>query len=125
VANPRLVRVSAAAELLGVSDQTVYRLAGRGAIAYFRDPITWHWLFVVNSIERFLAANTVEARRIVEMEPVARRRRTRPSAESTTSAQGQPWEGFSTSGRRAGGGRIPTTDRAASSAASQRTDGNK
>lgn len=123
----RLVDVHAVMELLGVCDQTVYRMARRGAFAYFRDPLTRSWRFPLDSVEAFVAANTTPAR--PHREDVsgghrsARKPRARRAATPAQRAEDTPpWEGFSQAPtRRAAGGGGTRTNGAASSAATHRS----
>lgn len=116
VAGPRLVSVGAAAGLLGVCDETVYRLARRRVIAYFRDPETGSWRFVVASIEAYLAANTVPARpRVVDVTPASRERKPRARQTAARATGNEPWRGSVFGTRPAAGGE--QTNGAASSAA--------
>jgi excisionase family DNA binding protein len=90
----RLVRVSEAAELLGVSDETVYRMARRRQIAYLRNPVTGHWLFPTTGIEAYIAANTVPARPMADLTPAPRERKRRERTVATPASAGdEPWRG--------------------------------
>lgn len=50
----RLLTVSEAARLLGKSDESVYRMARRGQLAYQRDPVTGSWRFWLGSVDAYL-----------------------------------------------------------------------
>lgn len=92
------VRVSVAAELLSVSDETVYRMAQRGQLAYLRDPITGRWRFVRSLFDAYIAANTVEAL-LPRVDPTPlprtpRRRRSTAGMTPVPDANDPPWKGF-------------------------------
>ena len=120
MASPRLVTVGVAAELLGRSYETVYRLARRRRIAYFRDPDTGGWLFSRESIEAYIGANLVPARPDADLTPIRapRARRASTRAASQPSEADEPWRG-SVFGPRDGPAQSPggRTQSAASSAA--------
>lgn len=112
----RLVAVGAAAELLGVCDETVYRMARRRQISYLRDPIAGTWRFFVASIEAYLAANTVPARPPSPPDTSGqqqRQPRRRQAAAGAAPSSDAPWAGSVFGPRR---GRKTTTGAASSAA---------
>ena len=116
MAAPRLVKLADAMALLACSDETVYRMARAGLIAYLRNPVTGSWRFRVDSIEAYIAANTVPARPpVIAATPATPRRRRSARNSAAAPAQDAPWVG-SVFGPRTASGET-NTNRAASSAA--------
>lgn len=60
----RWIKVIEAADQLGVSDETIYRLCRRGRLTYRRDPDTGSWRVDAHSVAAYERAGTVVALRV-------------------------------------------------------------